>query len=122
MVINEHIIPRFYQKYWQCSRDVFLWCLEKKYSHQGVRQRPISKNCCEKYVYEADQYHPNNVFEKAYSEYETKYAPFYADLVHMCTNCSLQIKKHWMLFARMKELRNERNEIPTFRSIDCTVK
>ena len=82
MVKNQHYIPQFYQKYWECERKGYLWTLNKKYSKQGIRQHSIRRNCSDEYTYEDDIENPDNAFEHWYGVFETKYAPQYANFIN----------------------------------------
>lgn len=58
----------------------YVWTLDKKFN--SVRQSPIKSNCSLKYIYEADEESPTNLFENQYRrEIEDKYGKDYARLV-----------------------------------------
>ena len=81
MTKNQHYIPKFYQKYWECERKGYLWALDKK--HNNIRQVAITNNCSAEYLYEADINEPTNIFENYYkTEIEDKYAGEYLSLVN----------------------------------------
>ena len=81
MTKNQHYIPQFYQKYWECDRKGYLWVLDKK--HNNIRQAAIKSNCSAEYLYEADVNDPTNIFEDIYkTEIEDKYARAYSKLVN----------------------------------------
>lgn len=87
MTTNQHFIPQFYQRYWQCERKGYIWALDKKFSN--VRQRPIKSNCSIDNLYEVDEKKPTNIFENFYrEEIEDKYAKDYARLINS-RNCRL---------------------------------
>lgn len=112
MVKNQHYIPRFYQKYWECERNGYLWSLEKKYSKQGIRQHSIRNNCSREYIYEGDPQKPDNIFECKYSEFEVKCAPRYANLINgrFCLQqATLKQKKMICLLYAHFSARNKTN-------------
>lgn len=89
MTKNQHFIPQFYQRYWQCERTGYIWALDKRYNN--VRQRPIKHNCSSELLYEANKKRPTNLFENFYKEeIENKYGDRFARLIKS-RNCLLKI-------------------------------
>lgn len=77
MTTNQHYIPRFFQKYWECERRGFIWELDKRYvssSNKGIRQQAIRSRNSEKCLYEADEMNPTNINENWYNKFETIYS------------------------------------------------
>lgn len=79
---NQHFIPRFYQKYWECERRGYLWEFDLMHSTYGPHQKSIRKNCNGDYIYEGDTNNPNNAFEHWYELFENSIAPDYANLIN----------------------------------------
>ena len=79
MTKNQHFIPRFYQKYWECEKPGHLWSYDKQY--KTIRQRPITANCSEEYLYEADVDNPDNAMEHWLGKFETLYSGRYKKLI-----------------------------------------
>ena len=77
---NEHFIPRFYQRYWECETKGNLWMLDIRYPQMQIREKAISKNCSIENLYEGDINNPDNAFERLYGAFEndisTKYKRF----------------------------------------------
>lgn len=78
-VKNQHYIPRFYQKFWECEYKGVVWSLDKELG--TIRRQAIKTNCCMPYTYEADNEHPDNAFEGWYGKFESKYCLKYKRLI-----------------------------------------
>ena len=84
MTTNQHYIPQFYQKYWECEKKGSLWELDKRHrknADRGIRMQAIRKRNSQEYLYEADKENPNNAIENWYGKFETPYAKLYRKLI-----------------------------------------
>ena len=79
MTKNQHYIPRFYQRYWECETKGCLWSYDKR--RGSIRQRPISANCSEDYLYEPDIDNPDNAMENKFGKFEKMYSDPYKSLM-----------------------------------------
>ena len=79
ITINQHIIPQFYQMFWDCG-DRYVWQYEKNINF--FKRASIGKNCSENYVYEYDQNNPDNEIENLFCDYiETPCSKRYRPLI-----------------------------------------
>ena len=83
MTKNQHFIPRFYQKYWECEKQGHLWSYDKKL--KTICKRPITANCSEDFLYEADVDSPDNAMENWFGKFETLYSGRYKKLINSRT-------------------------------------
>ena len=77
MTENQHYIPQFYQKYWECERKGYIWEFDKKYSNgnnRGIRQQAIRTRNSVPFLYEADEHNPTNATENWYGKFESIYS------------------------------------------------
>lgn len=84
MTINQHYIPQFYQKFWECEQKGYIWEFDKRHinnADKGIRKQAIRKRNSQEYLYEADVNNPDNATEKWYSNFETKYSVLYKKLI-----------------------------------------
>ena len=85
MTTNQHFIPQFYQRYWECEQKGFLWELDKRHingTNRGIRRQAIRTRNSQDNLYEADEDNPNNAIENWYSKFETLYAVRYSKLIN----------------------------------------
>ena len=93
MTTNQHYIPQFYQKCWECEKKGFLWELDKRHRknpNKGIRMQAIRTRNSQTLLYEADIDNPNNAFENWYGRFETLYACLYKRLIDS-SKCICQI-------------------------------
>ncbi len=77
---NQHYIPQFYQRYWECTEaNGHIWELNKNYN--SIRKQAIVSRNSEFHVYEPDIDNPDDAIENWYSRFETKYSVPYKELV-----------------------------------------
>lgn len=84
MTTNQHFIPQFYQRYWECEQKGFLWELDKRHingTDRGIRRQAIRTRNSQDYLYEIDGDNPDNAIENWYSKFETLYAVRYNNLI-----------------------------------------
>ncbi|MBR4320006.1 MAG: DUF4238 domain-containing protein [Oscillospiraceae bacterium] len=85
MTSNQHYIPQFYQKYWECEKSGYLWEFDKRHrknADKGIRIQAIRTRNSQKYLYEADKDNPNNTIENWYGKFENLYANRYKKLIN----------------------------------------
>lgn len=77
MTHNQHYIPQFYQRYWECERKGFIWEFDKEHRNgrnKGIRQQAIRTRNSIQCLYEADKDNPTNAVENWYGKFETLYS------------------------------------------------
>lgn len=85
MTTNQHFIPQFYQRYWECEKMGFLWEFDKRHTNgrdKGIRRQAIRTRNSQDCLYEADEDNPNNAIENWYGKFETLYAIRYKNLIN----------------------------------------
>lgn len=95
MTTNQHYIPRFYQKYWECETKGFVWELDKEHiknADKGITKQAIRSRNTQKCLYEADEEKPTNKFENWYGTVEANFADWYRILVDSI-NCGSKVTK-----------------------------
>lgn len=110
MTKNQHFIPRFYQKYWECEKQGHLWSYDKKL--KTICKRPITANCSEDFLYEADVDSPDNAMENWFGKFESLYSGQYKKLINSRTcisRLSEQDKKLICKFFANFSARNPKN-------------
>ena len=73
MTTNQHYIPRFYQKYWECETKGFVWEFDKRHiknADKGITKQAIRSRNTHKCLYESDEDNPTNKFENWYGTVE----------------------------------------------------
>lgn len=65
MTKNQHIIPKFYQMFWDCG-DKYVWRLDKQ--RNFINRKSIGTNCSGDYVYEDDPDNPDNEIENLFNK------------------------------------------------------
>ena len=84
MTKNQHYIPQFYQRLWECEKKGHIWELDKRHkknADKGIRMQAIRTRNSQEYLYEADKDNPNNAIENWYSKFETLYAELHRKLI-----------------------------------------
>lgn len=84
MTTNQHYIPQFYQRLWECEKKGYLWELDKRHrknADKGIRMQAIRTHNSQNCLYEADKAKPDNAIENWYCEFETKFAESYRKLI-----------------------------------------
>lgn len=84
MTTNQHYIPQFYQRLWECEKKGHLWELDKRHrknADKGIRMQAIRTRNSQNCLYEADKDNPDNAIENWYGKFETLYAESYRKLV-----------------------------------------
>lgn len=84
MTKNQHYIPQFYQKIWECEKKGHIWQLDKQHKNnidKGIRMKAIRTQNSENCLYEVDKNNPNNNIENLYGKFETRYAKKYRNLI-----------------------------------------
>lgn len=82
---NQHVIPQFYQYYWESESKGRLWALCKTEDYEKVRLRAIRNNCSYDYVYEGDERNPSNCYDKYYQRYENSISTVYKRFINGMT-------------------------------------
>ncbi len=77
---KQHIIPQFYQKYWESENLKQIWEYNKKY--KTIKEHSIVSRNQATYIYEPDVNEPSNAIENWYSCFETKYSIPYRMLIN----------------------------------------
>ncbi|MBR3468372.1 MAG: DUF4238 domain-containing protein [Lachnospiraceae bacterium] len=101
MTTNQHYIPQFYQRLWECEKKGHIWELDKRHrknADKGIRMQAIRTRNSQNCLYEADKNTPNNAVENWYGKFETLYAESYRKLIdsRMCL-CKISDKDKLML-------------------------
>lgn len=116
---NQHYIPQFYQKLWECEQKGRLWELDKRYKNnadKGIRMQAIRNRNSEEYLYEADKENPNNIIENWYGRFETAYSEHYKKLIDSRA-CLCKISdKDKLLLCRMFANLSARNQINLYNN------
>lgn len=101
---NQHYIPRFYQKLWECEKKGFLWELDKSHRNNadnGIRKQAIRFRNSQEYLYEADESNPTNIVEKWYGKFENLYSERYKCLISSL-GCMCKISaRHKLMICKM---------------------
>lgn len=95
MTTNQHYIPQFYQRLWECEKKGHLWELDKRHrknADKGIRMQAIRTRNSQNCLYEADKDNPNNAIENWYNKFETKFAERHKKFIKICSRaCLLKI-------------------------------
>lgn len=104
MTTNQHYIPRFYQKYWGCETQGFVWELDKQHitnADKGITKQAIRSRNTQECLYEVDEKKSTNKFENWYREVEAYYADCYKRLVDSIDRQGEITKKGKLLLCKM---------------------